>query len=537
MQRHNMKGGKKKRGQRKPALDDECVSASALDWALKHVLRHGDTDIFPVPFEYKAIAADWTVIRKELSSQHIAELALRGNISLATPKTSFGFRVAHQLDPLDTLLYTALVYEMGPYIEASRTGRKVACSYRYKPTKEGDFFPRDNGWGTFTSRSRKLAESSKYVLSIDIADFFNQIYQHRLCGALETAGISKVRAENFEVFIRRFSAKQSQGIPVGPSASNLLAECCLADVDRTLRELNLRFVRYIDDFRVFSKERSSLIEALQEITTLLHRNHRLAIQGGKTRVEKAGDFVRRRFDDPAKEFQVEMEDRLEELAEQLSEEMEYGEMSIDDIDDEQLRGQMYECLEDLFRSTLNATPVRYGTLRYLLREAGGWRSRRIYPLILDNVDKLMPVFGELCKYIDKTIPTLQKHARPIGEALLKGAERSDYSSSNFVAMWALGLFQKHPQLMSYSRAMAFAESRPKLGLRPQALLAKTHSKEHWVRRHKEELMELGPRDRRALIWSASVLPESERNPWLKAVESQCSDILDRAVAMSVRGGA
>ena len=532
-----MKGEKTKHGRRKPPLDDECVSASALDWALKHVRRYDDTDIFPVPFEYRAIAADWTVIRQALSSQNIAKVPLRGNISLATPKTSFGFRVAHQLDPRDTLLYTASVYEMGPYIEANRESRTVACSYRFEPTKEGGFFPRDNGWGTFTAQSRELAESSKYVLSVDIADFFNQIYQHRLCGALETAGISKARAQNFEKFIRRFTAKESQGIPVGPSASNLLAECCLADVDSTLRDLKLSFVRYIDDFRVFSRERPPLIEALQQITTLLHRNHRLAIQGGKTQLEKAKEFVRRRFDDPAREFQVEMEDRLEELAEQLNEEMEYGEMSIDDIDDEQLRSQMYECLEDLFRAALKARPVRYGTLRYLLREAGGWRSRRIYPLILDNVEVLMPVFGDLCKYVAKTVPPIEKYARPIGEALLKGAERSDYSSSDFVAMWALSLFEKHPKLMSFSKAMAFSESRPELGLRPQALLAKTHSKGHWVRRHKEGLMELGPWDRRALIWSASALPASERNAWLSAVESQCSDILDRAVAKGVRGGA
>ncbi len=45
------------------------VSEAALDWAMKSVLLRGDTDLFPTPFEYLAIADDWDNIREHLSRQ------------------------------------------------------------------------------------------------------------------------------------------------------------------------------------------------------------------------------------------------------------------------------------------------------------------------------------------------------------------------------------------------------------------------------------------------------------------------------------
>jgi len=33
----------------------DVFTPEALDWSLAHVHKYGDTDIFPVPFEYEAI--------------------------------------------------------------------------------------------------------------------------------------------------------------------------------------------------------------------------------------------------------------------------------------------------------------------------------------------------------------------------------------------------------------------------------------------------------------------------------------------------
>lgn len=50
------------------------VKPSSLDWALQHVLKFGDTDVLPTPFEYDAIKDDWTKIQSYLSKVDLAHM-------------------------------------------------------------------------------------------------------------------------------------------------------------------------------------------------------------------------------------------------------------------------------------------------------------------------------------------------------------------------------------------------------------------------------------------------------------------------------
>lgn len=122
-------------------------------------------------------------------------------------------------------------------------------------------------------------------------------------------------------------------------------------------------------------------------------------------------------------------------------------------------------------------------------------------------------------------------SKRLGNALLRVGKGSNYASSDFLAICILDLLSTFPQLMSFGRGLAFAQRRAStLGVRPQAILARAHAETFWVRGHKEELMELGPWDRRALIWAASVLPVSERRRWLGKVRGRLDDPLEIALA-------
>ena len=515
----------------KRSIDNRHVSVDALNWAIRHVIRHGDTDIFPVPFEYEALADEWPDLLKPLTQRNFRGLPLRSHLAWAVPKGHTGFRIAHQLDPLDTLVYTALVYEMGKVIERSRQPKTVACAYRFRPKDRGDFYPGDNGWATFTRRSRDLANKHTFVLHMDIADFYNQIYHHRLAGALETAGISKERAENFEAYIGGFTAWQSQGIPVGPSASSLLAECCLSDIDSSLRAMRIPFVRYIDDFRIFASTKANLVRVLHEVTKLLYTNHRLAIQSGKTYIQRAEEFIQRNLDDPQRVFEGEMEDRLSELVDQLNSETGY-EKTIDDVSEEQVGDEVQNCLDSLFHESLQAVPIRFGTIRFVLREAARWGTDEMTALVVKHLESLTPIIGDVSRFLRRMVPNLTPHeARETGNSLLRVGKKSSHSGSDFLAICILDLLASFPQLVSFRRAMAFAQSRAlALGIRPQALLARAHGETFWVRQHKEDLMEHGPWDRRAVIWAASVLPASERRAWLTRVRGRLDDRLEIALA-------
>ncbi|MYB36326.1 MAG: hypothetical protein F4Y26_02830 [Gammaproteobacteria bacterium] len=515
-------------------MNNRRVSRDSLDWAISHVARHGDTDIFPVPFEYGALSEEWPEILQRLTSRRFDTMPARAPLILPVPKAQGGFRIAHQLDPIDTLVYTALVYEMGQHIERYRQGG-TACAYRFDSTTAGDFYPQDNGWGTFTERSRYLAGRSSFVLHLDLADFYNQIYHHRLAGALESAGISKERAVNVEKFLGRFTAWQSQGIPVGPSASHLLAECCLVDIDSSLRTMRVGFVRYIDDFRIFAKTKRTLNRVQQDLCELLYTNHRLAVQGSKTYIESTDRFLRHRLNDPKAMVEDEVEARLDELAAQINEETGY-EVTIEDVDEDTLEEEVGECLEELLGECLSATPVHFGTIRFVLRMANRMQSGAITGTILDNLATLAPIMGEIARYLSKEIEAMTaKEAKNVGDLLLRVGTKSAYAGSSFVALCIVDLLTRFPRLASFGRALAFVDSNAALGVRSKALLARAHDEVYWVRSQKEGFMDLGPWDRRALIWSAGVLPGSERDVWLGKIQGQLEDPLEVALARRVAG--
>jgi len=326
----------------------------SLKWVLTHVLRFGDTDIFPVPFEYKAIEHSWDSLQDELTSIDLSTYEPRSLRRFLVPKPGGGFRVAIQLDPLDTFLYTAMIYEAAELIEKQRVppDRKIACSYRIDIDANGQFFRTQNGWPDFHEHSTLLAESGKYnyVLTADIADFYNQISHHRVRNALEIAGVSSVRAKNVEDFLMNLTALQSRGIPVGPSASILLSEACLSDVDTFLLRKGYVYTRYSDDFRIFCTDRCETYRALHDLSDYLYTAHRLTLQSSKTRPVPIGEFIETELLDPEKLEAQGKTEKLNELVSILQVHIAEtyssfaGEVSIEEIMDslpeEQLRGNV-----------------------------------------------------------------------------------------------------------------------------------------------------------------------------------------------------
>jgi len=274
----------------------------SIDWAITHIRRFGDTDIFPIPFEYEAIKHSWPNLKYAISQLDIANYEGRSLRRMLVPKQNDNFRIALQLDPIDTIVYTALAYEAAEAVEAFRIPieRKVACSYRVELGAKGEFFRKNNGWDDFHAKSNELANCGAYrfVVTADIADFYNQIGHHRVRNALELAGVDKDRARSVENLLMNFTRGQSQGIPIGPSASALFAEACLADVDNYLLRNGYVHTRYVDDFRIFCTDREKAQKAVHDLTEYLYTAHRLSLQTHKTQIYDVSAFVAKELVDP-----------------------------------------------------------------------------------------------------------------------------------------------------------------------------------------------------------------------------------------------
>ena len=111
------------------------------------------------------------------------------------PKEALAFRNATQLDPFDSRVLAALVYEFGSAIESHRipAGEGIVFSCRFDPRIDGRLYGNTSNWDAFWSASLKRSTSPgvEYVAVADITDFYNQIYHHVLEDELSAAHVPK----------------------------------------------------------------------------------------------------------------------------------------------------------------------------------------------------------------------------------------------------------------------------------------------------------------------------------------------------------
>src|SRR5207248_3066471 len=148
---------------------------------------------FPRLFEFEAVASYPDEVEKLLQATDIGSYSWFAGRSTIVPKGELSFRSATQLDPWDSLILTALIREFGDTIEKKRIPYSAGVPL----------------------------EAAKSI--------------NRLLGNL-TQGVSC-------------------GIPVGPHATHLLAECVFDPIDKNLLTEGYAFCRFVDDIHIFCKTR------------------------------------------------------------------------------------------------------------------------------------------------------------------------------------------------------------------------------------------------------------------------------------------
>jgi hypothetical protein len=234
------------------------ISEASVRRAINHLGAFGDTDLFPRLPEMRCFLERPGTIAKDCESLNIGQYAPVGAIETLTPKSWLGFRIAHQLTAADNVIYLAALLDCAPNLEASRVPKEdnEAFAYRFA---EGDslriFEPARSyhQWLAYLSEfdgpENPFAEDRPAIVT-DISDFYQRIYFHRIENVLQDAGCHKGPSELVKKIIKSTRARQSYGLPVGGTASRLLAECLLNDTDMLLKNMGVNFTRYVDDFRI-----------------------------------------------------------------------------------------------------------------------------------------------------------------------------------------------------------------------------------------------------------------------------------------------
>jgi hypothetical protein len=82
----------------------------SLDWALHHLCRYGDSDFFPHMLELDAIRANWEEVKTHILGINLEGYVPQRPLVRFAPKLSGNYRMVHRLDPIDSLVYTAMVH-------------------------------------------------------------------------------------------------------------------------------------------------------------------------------------------------------------------------------------------------------------------------------------------------------------------------------------------------------------------------------------------------------------------------------------------
>ena len=269
--------------------------AECLSWTARHLSAQGDTDIFPTPVEYTFLCEQNEQVGERLAALDLCSYSPNTLVHELAPKGRFTSRTVHQMNPVDAVLFTALVSFIGSKIEAIRlpASSTEAFSYRFQPTVELNFFSPDRNYSSWLKAQffSLFAESYEYVIRADISDFYQHIYHHRLRNSLEEAAGASVFTSTIMKMLKVWRARQSFGIPVGGNASRLLAELCLNDIDRALNAEGYRCTRYVDDIVIWISAGQDPYEALLFLTEQLAQGEGMALSPMKTKILDWKEYV------------------------------------------------------------------------------------------------------------------------------------------------------------------------------------------------------------------------------------------------------
>ena len=512
-----------------------ALSRSSLNWALMHAEHYGDTDIFPLPFEFSAIRHDWDRLLDQLSSDDILRWGVRPHRESLSPKGSLGFRIATQLDPLDWLIYSALVYEIGQELEDYRLPihEEIVFSGRFAPRQDGAMFSPDATYGQFLKKSGELASrsSEQYVVVADIADFFPRLYHHRIENGLKLAAPKKANhVKAIMHLLGGWRAGQSFGLSVGPSASRLIAEVAVHDVDQAMLGERLTFARYIDDFRVFCKTKKDAYMALATLADILWKNHGLTLAGQKTQILPVEEFERRYFRSGRDAELDRLSEAFASIVEQLELDTWYEDIEYDDLDDDQKASVDALNLEGLLNEQLGSEEIDVQITRFVLRRLGQLRDPVGATSVLASIDKLYPVFADVVRYLDSLgdLPACKR--RLLGREVLNLLDDSIVSHLEYHRMHLLNLFATSSQWGNVEKLTALLAQFADHFTRRKLILALGKSGQNfWFRRHKTDWEQFSPWERRAFLRGASSMEGDERKYWYGSIKGRL-DTLEQAIA-------
>ena len=184
----------------------------------------------------------------------------------------------------DRVLQQAVSQVLMPHYENEFS----AHSYGFRPNK--------NARQAVGKALEHIHEGYPFIVDIDLKTFFDEVDHCILLNLL----YRKVKCPVTMRLIRKWLRapilingqlqKRRKGVPQGSPLSPLLSNILLNELDKELTKRKLRFVRYADDFSIYTQYKSHATATLKAIEKYLKTKLKLTINGEKSGVRKPVQF-------------------------------------------------------------------------------------------------------------------------------------------------------------------------------------------------------------------------------------------------------
>jgi len=142
-----------------------------------------------------------------------------------------------------------------------------------------------------------INDGYQWIVDIDLKNFFDEL-DH--CLLLELL-YRRIKCSETMRLIRKWLrapicingklVKRRKGVPQGSPLSPLLSNILLNELDKELERLNLRFVRYADDFSIYTKTETEARKVGNKIFVFLRDKLKLAINREKSGIRRPVNFT------------------------------------------------------------------------------------------------------------------------------------------------------------------------------------------------------------------------------------------------------
>ena len=248
----------------------DLAGVSKGDWelAVQRIIHDLRSDFIYAPHLgaiYRKAGDELTeIVKRELrDGQHKPGLPLtmevpkshRMRVAVTPPRPGPAYsRPGSILMPKDRLFYQLLADKAAPVVDA-RTDHTRSYSHRLEARGSPNMFkPTRACWGELQKALASLTADRKnrYVLKIDVANFFGSLNQHTMINVLADAGYPAKYLSRLEAILTAHTGERSsRGIIQGIYPSDLLGNFYMEPIDRFLSDLDIPSARYVDDMYIF----------------------------------------------------------------------------------------------------------------------------------------------------------------------------------------------------------------------------------------------------------------------------------------------